>query len=162
MERTRVVLVLGILAIIVLGAFSLEFNSNPSNSDGLQNGSETVNATFSNGNWAVLEVADNSSERRKGLMNRETLPNNRGMLFVFEDEDERVFWMKNTLIPLDIIYLDAKKSIVDIDTAYPEPNTSESDLERYPSDQPAKYVIEVNAGFAENNSIKEGNKVKWD
>jgi uncharacterized membrane protein (UPF0127 family) len=111
--------------------------------------------------YATLEVADNQTERKKGLMNRTKLGKNRGMLFVFEEEAPRGFWMKNTLIPLDMIFLDKDKEVINIETAYPEPNTSDSELKVYRSERPAKYVIEVNAGFAENNSIRPGTEVSW-
>lgn len=146
------------LACVVAGYSLYDFEPEPAEAD-------FKNATFhTNGSqtsWALLEVADNDTERKNGLMNRTELGKNEGMLFVFSQEDERTFWMKNTLIPLDIIYLDSERTVVDIDTAYPELNTSEDNLARYPSDRPAKYVVEVNAGFAENNSIRKGSKVEW-
>ena len=103
-----------------------------------------------------VEVADNKSERREGLMNRESLCQSCGMLFVYPDADERAFWMKNTLIPLDIIFISADKKVLNVETAYPEPNTSDSDLTRYWSDGQAKYVLEVNAGYAEEKGIEKG------
>ncbi|QKQ98481.1 DUF192 domain-containing protein [Candidatus Nanohaloarchaea archaeon] len=124
---------------------------------------ETVNASFagSSGAWAVLEIADNSSERERGLMYRKELGRHQGMLFVFKKEAPRAFWMKNTYIPLDMMFLNSDREIINIETAYPQPNTSEENLKLYRSERPAKYVIEVNAGFADNYSIEEGSKVKW-
>ncbi len=126
---------------------------------------ETVDAKFyvndSINTYATLEVADNRSEREKGLMDRTKLGKNQGMLFIFEEEAPRGFWMKNTLIPLDMIFLDKDKEVINVETAYPEPNTSDSELKVYRSERPAKYVIEVNAGFAESNSISPGTEVSW-
>jgi uncharacterized membrane protein (UPF0127 family) len=128
-------------------------------------GKGSLNATFySDGqkaSWAVLEVADNESERRKGLMNVTELGERRGMLFVFEEEEIRSFWMKNTYIPLDIIFLDSDKTIINIEDARPQPNVSEENLTRYRSDLPAKYVVELREGFAENFSVSEGSRVSW-
>ncbi|MFB6191083.1 MAG: DUF192 domain-containing protein [Candidatus Nanohaloarchaea archaeon] len=106
-----------------------------------------------------LEVADSRKERRKGLMFRESLAEGHGMLFVYPDEKERVFWMKNTYIPLDIIFVDSNRTVVDIDRAEPEPDTPEEELTRYRSSGPAKYVIEANQGFARKNGIEVGDRV---
>lgn len=109
-----------------------------------------------------VEIADNKSERRRGLMFRESLCDNCGMLFVYPGEDERAFWMKNTLIPLDMIFISADKRVLNVETAYPEPNTSDSELTRYRSGGEAKYVLEVNAGFAEEKGIEKGTRVRLD
>lgn len=129
-------------------------------------GENEVNATFYDENgsqvsWAVLEVADNDSERSEGLMNVTDLGRNEGMLFVFEDEEPRGFWMKNTLIPLDMIFLNEYREVINVETARPEPGVSEDNLTVYRSERPAKYIVEVNAGFAENFSIVEGSKISW-
>lgn len=108
-----------------------------------------------------LEVADTSKEREIGLMNREELDSYHGMLFVYPEEGDHSFWMKNTLIPLDIIFLNGTKHVINVETAYPEPDTPEEELKRYRSDEPARYVIELNAGFAQNHSISRGTKVSW-
>ena len=94
-------------------------------------------------------------------MNRTELGKHEGMLFVYPEEGDRSFWMKNTLISLDMIFLDSEKEVINVETAFPEPNTSDEDLTRYRSERPVKYVVEVNAGFAENYSISEGTKVTW-
>ena len=107
-----------------------------------------------------VEVADNKTERRRGLMFRESLCENCGMLFVYENADERAFWMKNTLIPLDIIFISEDEKVLNVETAYPEPNKSDSDLTRYRSDDEANYVLEVNAGFAEEKGIEKGTEVR--
>ena len=105
-----------------------------------------------------MEVVDTSEERRIGLMNRESLPQQAGMLFIFEEERVLSFWMKNTLIPLDMIFISKDLEIVSIQkNAQP----CESDpCKLYGSVFPAKYVVEVNAGFSDRNGIKEGNKIE--
>jgi len=108
-----------------------------------------------------VHIANTPKERQRGLMFREELGENEGMLFVYEEEDYRSFWMKNTLIPLDIIFLNAEKEVINVETARPEPNVSDSNLMTYGSERPAKYVLEVNAGFAEDFSVSEGAKFSW-
>ena len=83
------------------------------------------------------------------------------MIFIFPDEGPRAFWMKNTYIPLDMIFLNSEKEVLNVETAQPQPNTSEEDLKLYRSEGPAKYVIEVNAGFADNYPVEKGDKVNW-
>ena len=148
-----------IIVLAGLAVFALSMNLTEEDPE-LDN---SVNASFSDPTeaWAVLEVADNSTEREEGLMNVTGLGDREGMLFVFSDEGQRAFWMKNTYIPLDMIFLDAEKEVLNFETAQPQPNTSEDDLRLYRSEGPAKYVIEVNAGFADNYSVEKGDKINW-
>ena len=112
----------------------------------------------SKSNIAVYsEIADNPVKRTIGLMNRSSLADNSGMLFVFDDEEKRVFWMKDTLIPLDIFFIDSRMNILDIQTMQP---CKTMICHRYTSSSPAKYALEVNAGFGEKNGIKVGDKIK--
>ena len=106
----------------------------------------------------VAEIADDNMERAIGLMNRTSLEENNGMLFVWEDESPRSFWMKNTLIPLDMIFISANGTIVDITTMQPCKTLF---CESYKS-KPAKYVLEVNAGFVEKHGVKVGDAVGED
>ena len=102
------------------------------------------------------EVANNLEERGKGLMSREFLDDNNGMLFIFDNENYHSFWMKNTLIPLDIIFISEELEIVDI--VYAEPCTDDP-CQSYKPVKPAKYVLEVNGNFTVKNDIKIGNKI---
>ena len=106
-----------------------------------------------------VEVAETPDERERGLMYREKLNIENGMLFVFPEEDYRGFWIKNTLIPLDIIFVDKERRIINIEEAYPEPNTSDENLKTYRSERPAKYVIETNSSFTERRNVEEGDRV---
>ena len=106
-----------------------------------------------------VEVAETPQERSRGLMYREELPMDRGMLFVFPEEGDRGFWMKNTLIPLDMIFVDAEGRIVNIEEAYPEPGTPDEDLKLYRSEEPAKYVIETNSSLTERKGMEKGDRV---
>lgn len=89
-------------------------------------------------------------------MNRKSLSQNSGMLFIFPDEQIRTFWMKNTLIPLDMIFMNTKKIIVGI--VY---NAVPQTLDLRRVDTPAQYVLEVNAGQALMNNLKVGTKASW-
>lgn len=100
----------------------------------------------------VLEIADETEEQRRGLMNRSSLEKNRGMLFIFEDAKFRSFWMKNTKISLDIAFLDQNKKIINIERDTIPLNTQLT----YDSSAPAEYVIETNAGWFINNEVSEG------
>ena len=102
----------------------------------------------------LVEIADSSEERAAGLMHRASLPKGQGMLFIFEEEQEVSFWMKNTLIPLDIIYINSSGHVTKILGSVPP---CEADpCPTYPSEGNVKYVLEVNAGWAERNSISIG------
>jgi uncharacterized protein len=98
-----------------------------------------------------IEIADDDFKREKGLMYRRQMRLDHGMLFIFEDEDLRSFWMKNTYLPLDIIYLDAKRRIVRI-----HENVATLNERPIPSEFPARYVVEVNAGFTALYGLKTG------
>ena len=112
---------------------------------------------FSNGKTINLELAKTPQEQQKGLMFREHLDEDSGMLFIFQDEQIRSFWMKNTLIPIDIIFIDKNNIIIDIQTAQP---CKKDPCPDYISKSPVKYVLEVNEGYAERNNIKYGDKVE--
>ena len=103
-----------------------------------------------------IEIADNDEERMRGLMDRQTLPGNAAMLFVFPNEEPRSFWMKNTYISLDIIYINSRKEIVSIQK-YTQPKSTYS----IPSEKPAMYVLEVNAGYTDKYGITPGDKVDF-
>lgn len=102
-----------------------------------------------------VEVADSFTKWQQGLMFRTTLEKDSGMLFIFPNEDELEFWMKDTYISLDIIFLDAELKIVTIH----ENTTPNQTEERYPASKPAQYVLETNAGWARSNGIKVGDQL---
>ncbi|MFC1733663.1 DUF192 domain-containing protein [candidate division KSB1 bacterium] len=101
-----------------------------------------------------VEVAMTPEEIRQGLMYRESLDENKGMLFAFEKEGYRSFWMKNTLIPLDIIFVNQNMTIIDIKENF-QP-CKQDPCESYTSKQKALFAVEVDAGFAWRNNISLG------
>jgi uncharacterized membrane protein (UPF0127 family) len=106
-----------------------------------------------------LEIAKTAPQQTKGLMNRSSLCANCGMIFVFNLELPQIFWMKNTLIPLDMIFLDHNGTIINIANAVPQPNVPDSQLTLYRSNGYSKYVIELNAGDANKLSLKSGDTI---
>ena len=106
-----------------------------------------------------VEIANTPASRAKGLMRRQNLPADQGMLFVFEDYGFHSFWMKDTLIPLDIIWI-ADRTIVDIKKNVLPP-ASGAPLQTYRPVRPANFVLEVNAGTAEQYGWRVGDKVQF-
>jgi len=102
-----------------------------------------------------VEIADDHPERARGLMFRDALPADAGMLFVFETEQPQSFWMMNTRIPLDILYFDSALRLVSMSARTP-PCRSSSRCPGYPSAGPARYVLELNAGTAEKLGVERG------
>jgi len=104
-----------------------------------------------------IEVTDDESESQQGLMNRSIMPENNGMLFPFEDSKIQTFWMHNTRMSLDLIYINKDSLVVDISKN--APRMSDKTI---PSDTPSQYVLEVNAGMADKWGVKENEtKVSW-
>lgn len=101
-----------------------------------------------------VEIVQDAETRQKGLMHREELPEDQGMLFVFRTEHTLSFWMRNTFIPLDIAYISEDGIIVDIQRMEPV-----DDSKSYVSARPALYALEVNAGWFEKHGIGVGSKV---
>lgn len=110
--------------------------------------------TFPDRTRVRVDIADTPELTARGLMYRREMGWNDGMVFVFDSEDIRPFWMKNTLIPLDILWLDADRRVVFI--AHAVPPCKADPCPSYPPSRPAKYVVEVNAGFAKKHGVKEG------
>ena len=104
----------------------------------------------------TIEIADNDAETTQGLMFRRSMPDSCGMIFVMKENEPHSFWMKNTYIPLDIIYLDESKKIVTI-----QANTTPFSEAEVPSYEKAKFVLEVNAGYCKRKGIEKGDVVKW-
>ncbi len=104
-----------------------------------------------------VEVQDDREEFPRGLMFRNHLPWNAGMLFAFNEEEPQTFWMKNTLIPLDMIFVDSSSKIIDIKENVPP--CEQEECPNYTSREPAQFVLEVNAGFVQEKGVKIGDRL---
>jgi hypothetical protein len=103
-----------------------------------------------------VELARTGQEHGRGLMYREHLDADAGMLFLYENEDIRTFWMRNTLIPLDMIFISGDHRVVGVvENAEPQTDTPRQ------VDRPSQFVLEVNAGFAATNGITVGTPVEF-
>lgn len=157
MEKRVVVgiIVAIIIALLIVNSYALlevEDNGEP------QEDAHVVfhlnDSTFLN---VSCEVADEPKERSLGLMHRESLPENQGMLFVYDTPQNRSFWMKNTLIPLDIIFIDENRIVLNVEEAFVEqPETPDGELTKYRSAGPALWVVEINQGLSAQNGISAG------
>ncbi len=103
-----------------------------------------------------IEIADDPPSRQQGLMYRSSMPDTRGMLFVFKNESKQSFWMKNTKMSLDILYVSADREIVDI-----YKHTMPYSTSPIPSGKPAMYVVELAAGFCDRHGIKKGDRIAF-
>jgi uncharacterized membrane protein (UPF0127 family) len=106
----------------------------------------------------TVEIADTGQKQALGLMFRDSLPDDHGMIFVFPREAMRAFWMKNCRIPLDILYFDKDLKLVSMSENTPPCTTPR--CPSYPSAGPAKYVLELNAGKAAELGVQTGDVLK--
>jgi hypothetical protein len=104
-----------------------------------------------------VEVANTPAQRERGLMFRERLDADAGMIFIFDHDEDHSFWMKNTVIPLDMIFI-TKDLVVTGVAANAEPFS----LESRTCGRPSRYVLEVNGGFAARHGIIAGARVTLD
>ncbi len=124
-------------------------------------------ATASDGRWVelgghrfVVEVADEEAERQRGLMFRDEMADDHGMVFVHDYEAPQAYWMKNTHIPLDIFYFDHSRKLVSVSQNVP-PCSLGDRCPPFASEGPALYVLELNAGAAERLGVKPGDEIKF-
>ncbi len=116
------------------------------------------------GHTAWVTIAATPQEQERGLMHRERLPEDEGMLFVFPERSFQTFSMKNTLIPLDLAYLDDDGTrvgtIAEIHRMDPEPDKRHHELTSYRSSRPVRYALEVNAGWFQRHEVTTGMEVE--
>ncbi|QIL19872.1 DUF192 domain-containing protein [Thermomonas sp. HDW16] len=108
----------------------------------------------------AIEVADDDAERARGLMYRDAMPAQNGMLFIHDAEEPQAYWMKNTKIPLDILYFDNSRKLVTQQRDIP-PCSLGDRCPSYPSNAPARYVLELNAGEAARLKLQDGAELKF-
>ncbi|MEY4477884.1 MAG: DUF192 domain-containing protein [Schleiferiaceae bacterium] len=104
----------------------------------------------------VLELAESTAETTQGMMYRRSVPEGTGMLFIMPDERYQSFWMRNTYVPLDIIYLSEAGTVVSI-----QANAQPMNETPLPSEGPAKYVLEIAGGSSANLGITPGTNWIW-
>ena len=131
---------LAVLLVALFAGCSPEAATAPTRTVSMKIGQETI----------ILEIADTPKLRQTGLMHRKSMAPDHGMLFVFEHRQFLGFWMRNTLIPLDILYVDADGRVVTIRQMKPLDETSIA------SREPVLYAIELNVGTAARAGVKEG------
>ena len=105
------------------------------------------------GKTFVMEIADTSAAREVGLMYRDSMPSDHGMIFVFSSDQTNPFWMKNTRIPLDIVYVDADARVIAVRPMRPYDTTP------VPSPRPFRWAIELNQGTGASLGLKEGDLI---
>ena len=123
-------------------------------------------STAGDGNWVELkgkrfsvEIADDPAERERGLMFRTEMAADHGMLFIHEGEEPQSYWMKNTKIPLDIAYFDHAHKLVSV--AHAPPCSLGDNCPPFPSEGPALYVLELNAGTVDALGAVAGDELKF-
>lgn len=114
-----------------------------------------------NGLVLVADIAATDEQRTKGLSVKDSLAENEAMLFVFEDEAEHTFWMKNMKFPIDIIWIDTDKTVVHIEHNL-QPCSSELFCSTYKPNDDSLYVLETIGGFAEKHDVVKGSRVDFE
>lgn len=120
-----------------------------------------VPVVMPNGVTIQAELADTPQKRAKGLMYRETLARDRGMLFTFAEAQPWTFWMKNTRIPLDIVWMDGKKRIIHVERNVPVCHRTDDGCPQYQPNENAMFVLELPAGMADTLKLQRGLSLKF-
>ena len=157
MKGLSVILVALLWAVVLVGCAEEETTGTSDSAATCDTGGSPTVAIDASGGERVeveVEIADEEAERRRGLMERTELAENAGMLFIFDREQPLSFWMKNTLIPLSVAYMDEEGRIVDIQDMQPLDETP------HPSAEPAMYALEVNQSFFDECGVKIGDKAE--
>ncbi len=154
--KRKVILGIIFIVAVAIGIYLTHhsFFLTPSLSNSIPNNtlSENQNTLSINNKKYIIEIADTPKKREQGLSNRESLPQDHGLLFVFEQEGEHGFWMKDMNFPIDIMWLDKDKKVVFIkENALPEKYP-----EVYSNEVLALYVLETNVGFVKEHNLKIG------
>ena len=120
-----------------------------------------IHVVTPNGFTIKAELADTPQKRARGLMFRDILPRDHGMLFTFGDAQPWTFWMKNTRIPLDILWMDGKKRIIHVEQNVPVCHRTDDGCPQYQPNDNAMYVLELAAGMAETLKLQRGTSLKF-
>ena len=157
LSHARLVFFIAVAAVLCSGCFGgCGGGSSSSSTVAPERNAVDVTVVNSGGERLTVsaELAVTPQEQSTGLMNRDSLGENDGMLFVFDTTRTASFWMKNTLIPLDMIFITEDGGIADINR-----NARPGDLTPYTASAPVKYVLEVNGGWCEEKNVAVGDKV---
>jgi uncharacterized membrane protein (UPF0127 family) len=150
-------LVIGLISYIIISNFPAGNNKNMSGYKFKKEGELLILDSLNSAKVRIdIEFADTEYERQLGLMLRDRMDEKQGMLFVFPTEKYQSFWMRNTNISLDMIFINEQKEIVTI-----HKNTTPLSEQSYPSSSPAKFVLEVISGFTDKYNVQEGDKLNW-
>ena len=150
-------LVVIMLAVAVINEFARHQPQKESGAAAMQYATVTLFTQTAKPLLIKAEVAATEEQITTGLMFRKSLGKDQGMLFVFPNVNVQHFWMKNTLIPLDMVFIAENMTIIKIHHAIP---CSSDPCQLYNSEQPIKYVLEVNGNFTIYHAIKEGGRVE--
>jgi uncharacterized membrane protein (UPF0127 family) len=140
--------------------FALACGSNAPQSSEPRRTAQGSRIIFPDGYAVTVEVAADDPTRQQGLMFRDNLPGDRGMIFLFRRAGEYPFWMKNTLIPLDMIWLDDQKRIVHV--AHDVPPCKADPCPNYPPSAVASYVLELAGGVAARHGLANGQTLRFE
>jgi len=155
--------ILILLIILCLVIFLIGISDDFINNVEIENKEQSAIVTFHLDNSTPVtifcEVASSAEKRSVGLMFNEELPEGEGILFVYDFPHNVSFWMKNTFIPLDIIFLDETGTVINVEEADVELNVSDEKLKRYLSTLPTKWVVETNQGLCKTYGIEVGTNV---
>lgn len=154
----RSLLIVGLASLIAFGCTDGSDQSGNEASRGLQE-EGTLAFLQPNGDTLktiTIDIADSDTERQRGLMRQRSLGFERGMLFIFDEVDEGGMWMKNTPLPLDIVFIAPDSQVINV--ARRTTPFSEKTVE---PDAPRKFVVEVRAGFADRFGLTDSTRVRW-
>ena len=161
----RYILIIAILAILTALYFLFFYGDKQENTSIDKNVNKQTSYRIDGTMWFIdslgdtlsklsIEVANDYYSQARGLMYRQSMPDTVGMLFIYEDYNYRSFWMKNTHIPLDLVFISDNYKISQVHE-YAIPYSEESIV----SKQKAKYVVEVNAGYTDRKKVAAGGKI---
>ena len=151
MNNSWIVVIILVIVAVLAAAYYFSTHA-ASNEQGSR-----VDFIGANGNTSTVyvEVADTPDKEQRGLMYRTSLDPDRGMLFIFDGDGQRSFWMQNTPLPLDMVFVNSKYEIVDINR-----NATPYSTTTYTAQLPCKYVVEVNGGYCDAHGIGIGDGIK--
>lgn len=146
-----------LIVLILLLIHYYKINEMPDSKDLYRNGELIFLDTLSHVKFKLnVKIADNEYQLQKGLMNRDSITYDEGMLFIFPHSDTHSMWMKDTKFPLDIVFADSNKKVITI-----HKNTEPLSRKVYFSSAPSKYAVEVKAGLVDSTGIALGDEIRW-